>query len=106
MVINNELMLIVTRDGVDGFVGLVEPMQSNNSFVALKNALLVAYTNDGVPYLTQGQMPNGFIDVPFDSVITKVPSSNIAYTVSIDADANQHLCKLYKDSFKVSPENQ
>lgn len=107
MVISKELMLIVTRDGIDGLVGIVEPLQSNNSFVALKNALLVTYTNDGIPYLTQGQLPNGFINMPFDGVLTKVPASNIAYTVSLDADADQHLCRLYKDAFTgISPEKQ
>ena len=100
-----EIAIVVTLDGVFGFIGVMNHEQSDNVTIALDNALTVGYDTDGTPFPTFGQLPVGAAD-PTKPMATDIPVSNVSYMVRLKEGDGHRLVEQYFDFFKSKAETE
>lgn len=93
-----EIAVVVTLDGVFGFIGTINDERSNEKVLALDDALTVAYETDGTPYPTFGQLPVGAAN-PMKHLRTMIPTNNISYVVTLDDDNEHSIVDKYHEFF-------
>ena len=97
-----EVVIVVTLDGVFGFIGVKSEKTSADLFV-LDNALTVGYYTDGTAYPVFGQLPVGTAD-PTKPMETCIPMSNVSYAVVLKEGDGHSLVDQYFEFFKPKPE--
>lgn len=90
------MMLVASKDGNFGFVGL--DCGSDDKMVRLDKPLTLTYDNDGNVRLTLGHAPLGIVD-PLKPFGTVIPMDNVAYCVNIKSGSEHPLEKMYEDFF-------
>ena len=98
-VTQEKVSIVVTLDGVFGFIGRVEQM--NDKMLVLRDALTIGYDTDGTPFPTFGQLPAGAAD-PYKTMFTSIPVSNISYMVCMGENDEHSIVEQYKKFFEAA----
>lgn len=96
---NDNLSLVVTRDGKFDFLGI--NVHRDNVGIILSQAVTVSYVMDGSDYfLTLGQTPMGSINYR-EKTTTFIPADNIGYILEFENTPEKHpMAERYENFFK------